>query len=425
MNLILKNGRILDPASGRDEIGDIVIQEDRIRDLGPGIAAPGPGTLDCTGMIVCPGLIDLHVHLREPGFEYKETIETGTRAAVAGGFTAVCAMPNTNPVNDNAGTTAYLLQRARELSSARVYAVGAITVGSRGEALASIGDMHRAGAVALSDDGRPVMNAQILRRAMEYASMFNMPVIQHSEDLNLSAGGAMHEGEVSLRLGLPGISGQSESTMIARDVLLAGQTGAHLHVAHISSGESIEAVRQAKKRGIRVTAEVTPHHLTLIDEDIKNYDANFKMNPPLRSRADRQILLEALADGTIDIIATDHAPHAAHEKQQEFTRAPMGIIGLETALPLTLRLVEQGHISLMRAIEALTSRPASIANLPGGKLQAGAPADVTVFDPNLSWTLDPAQGRSKSRNTPFAGWNFKGRAVYTVVGGRLVYQLHN
>jgi len=422
MNLILKNGRLLDPATGRDEIGDIVLQDDRIRDLGPGIAASGPGTLDCTGLIIAPGFIDVHVHLREPGFEYKETIETGTHSAVAGGFTSVCAMPNTRPVNDNAGTTSFLVQRARELGYARVYPIGAITEGSKGERLAGLGEMHRAGAVGFSDDGRPVMNAQIMRRAMEYASMFQMPIIEHAEDLNLSAGGSMHEGEYSLRLGLRGISAASEEVIVARDLLLAEQTGARIHIAHLSTAGAVRLVREAKARGIQVTAEVTPHHFTLIDEDVVHYDPNFKMNPPLRGRADREAVIEGLADGTIDVIATDHAPHAAHEKQQEFAKAPFGIIGLETALPLSLRLVEQGRMSLQRMIDALSCRPARIMNLPGGRLESGAVADITVFDPKLSWSCDPAQLRSKSRNTPFAGWTFTGKAIYTIVAGRVVFQ---
>lgn len=422
MNLILKNGRLLDPATGRDEIGDIVLQDDRIRDLGQGIAVSGPGTLDCTGLIIAPGFIDIHVHLREPGFEYKETIETGTHSAVAGGFTSVCAMPNTRPVNDNAGTTSFLVQRAKELGYARVYPIGAITEGSKGERMAGLGEMHRAGAVGFSDDGRPVMNAQIMRRAMEYASMFDLPIIEHAEDLNLSAGGAMHEGAYSLRLGLRGISAASEEVIVARDLLLAEQTGASIHIAHLSTAGAVRLVREAKARGIRVTAEVTPHHFTLIDEDVVQYDTNFKMNPPLRSRDDREAVIEGLADGTIDVIATDHAPHAAHEKQQEFAKAPFGIIGLETALPLSLRLVEQGRLSLQRMIDALSCRPAQIMKLPGGRLEAGAVADLTVFDPQRAWVCDPAQLHSKSRNTPFAGWNFTGQTVYTIVGGRVVYQ---
>ncbi|HZT73075.1 MAG TPA: dihydroorotase [Terriglobales bacterium] len=421
MALILKNGRVLDPGSRRDFIGDVVVHEERIRDLGAGIAADGPGVLDCSGLVISPGWIDLHVHLREPGYEYKETIETGTQAAVAGGFTAVCAMPNTNPVNDGAGTTTYLRQRAVEIGAARVYPVGAITVGSRGEALAAIGEMRRAGAVALSDDGRPVMNPQILRRAMEYAAMFALPIVEHAEDLHLAAGGVMHEGAAALRLGLRGISAESEAAMVERDILLARQTGAHLHIAHLSTALAVEAVRAAKARGLRVTAEVTPHHLTLCDEDIRDYDPNFKMNPPLRSRADREAVIAALADGTIDAIATDHAPHALHEKQQEFNRAPFGIIGLETALPLALRLVESGRLTLARMVEAFTTRPAAIFSLPGGRLEPGGIADITVFDPNAVWTCEPARLRSKSRNTPFAGWELKGRAVYTIIAGRMVF----
>lgn len=421
MNLILRGGRLLDPGAGRDQTGDLVAQEGKIRDLGPGIAADGPGVVDCTGLIVCPGFMDLHAHLREPGQEYKEDIESGTRAAVAGGFTAVCAMPNTQPVNDGAGTTAYLIQRAQEIGAARVYPVGAITQGSRGESLAAIGAMRRAGAVALSDDGRPVMNGQILRRAMEYATRFELPVVEHAEDLHLSAGGVMHEGQAALRLGLRGMSAESEAAMVARDILLAERTGARLHIAHVSTAASVRLIAAGKARGVRVTAEVTPHHLTLTDADIRGYDANFKMNPPLRSAADREALIAALADGTIDVVATDHAPHAPHEKEQEFSRAPFGIIGLETALPLVLRLVAAGRLSLPRAIAVLTSGPAQCFSLPGGSLASGAPADITVFDPAENWVCDPALLRSKSRNTPFAGQTMTGRVRHTIVAGRVVY----
>ena len=420
MNLILKNGRLFDPSRGLDQIGDVVLQDDRIRGLGPDIAAAGPGVVDCTGLIVTPGFIDLHVHLREPGFEYKETIETGTRAAAAGGFTAVCAMPNTQPVNDNAGGTAFLLLRAREFGHARLYPIGAITEGSRGERLAALGAMRQAGAVGFSDDGRPVMNAQMLRRALEYSSMFPVPVIEHAEDLHLSAGGSMHAGPRALQLGLRGISSTSEAAMVARDLLLAEEAGGHIHIAHLSTAASVRLVREAKSRGVLVTCEVTPHHFTLCDEDLVPYDANFKMNPPLRGAADREALIAGLADGTIDAIATDHAPHAAHEKLQEFDKAPFGIIGLETALPLSLRLVTEGRLSLARMVDALTCAPARIFHLPGGSLAPGALADLTVFDPAAEWTCDPALSLSKSRNTPFAGWQLTGRPVYTIVGGRLI-----
>ena len=422
MTLILKGGRLFDPARNLDQIGDLVVEDDRIRSLGPDIAVAGPGVLDCAGLVIAPGFIDLHVHLREPGFEYKETIETGTQAAAAGGFTAVCAMPNTNPVNDNAGATAYLLQRARELGHARVYPVGAITEGSKGERLAALGAMCQAGAVAFSDDGRPVMNAQMLRRALEYASMFDRPVVEHAEDLHLAANGSMHAGPTALRLGLRGISSASEATMVARDLLLAEETGAHLHIAHLSTAASVRLLRDAKSRGVRASAEVTPHHFTLCDQDMVAYDANFKMNPPLRSAADRDALVAALADGTLDAIATDHAPHAPHEKQQEFDRAPFGILGLETALPLALRLVHSGRLSLARMVDAFSSAPARLFHLPGARLEPGAPADLTVFDPYREWTYDPAQARSKSRNSPFAGARMRGRAVFTIVGGRLVWQ---
>lgn len=423
MSLILKNGRLLDPAIGRDEVGDVVIHEDRIREAGAGIAAAGPGVLDCSGLVIAPGFVDLHVHLREPGQEYKEDIASGTQAAVAGGFTAVCAMPNTQPVNDHAGATAYLIQRARELGRARVYPIGAITAGSRGERLSEIGGMRAVGAVAISDDGRPVENGQMLRRAMEYAVTFGLPVIEHCEDLQLSAGGLMHEGPTSYRLGLAGISAVSEAALVARDLMLAQQTGAHLHIAHISTATAVGLLRDFRHRGVRATAEVTPHHLTLCDEDVRDYNANFKMNPPLRSRADREALIAALADGTISAIATDHAPHAAHEKQQEFARAPFGIIGLETALPLALALVRKGRLSLMRMVEAFTTAPASVLGIPPARLAAGSIADLTIFDPDRKWTCRVEDLHSKSRNTPFLGWELQGRTVFTIVGGRLVYQL--
>lgn len=423
MRLILKNGRLLDPGRGLDAAGDVVVEGDRILTLGQEIAAGGPGVLDCTGLVIAPGFIDLHVHLREPGFEYKETIESGTRAAAAGGFTAVCAMPNTQPINDNAGATAHLAQRARELGHARVYPIGAITEGSRGERMAGLGAMWQAGAVGFSDDGRPVMNAQMLRRALEYASMLPAPVIEHAEDLHLSAGGAMHAGARALQLGLRGISSTSEATMVARDLLLAEETGGHIHIAHLSTAASVRLVREAKGRGVRATCEATPHHFTLCDEDVRGYDTNYKMNPPLRGHEDREAVIAGLADGTIDAIATDHAPHAGHEKQQEFDRAPFGIIGLETALPLALRLVAEGRLSLGRMVEALSCAPARIFGLPGGRLEPGALADITVFDPEREWTYDPARSLSKSRNTPFGGWRMRGRAVYTIVGGRLTWDL--
>ncbi|MGH9487960.1 MAG: dihydroorotase [Terriglobales bacterium] len=421
MNLILKNGRLFDPGRGLDAIGDLVVQEDRIRDCGPDIAAAGPGVLDCTGLIIAPGFIDLHVHLREPGFAWKETIASGTRAAAAGGFTAVCAMPNTHPVNDDAGGTVYLLQRARESGHARVYPIGAITAGSQGERLAGLGAMQAAGAVAFSDDGCPVMNAQILRRALEYAGMLGVPVVEHAEDLHLSAGGVMHAGAVALRLGLHGISTASEAAMVARDLLLAEETGAAIHIAHVSTAASVRLLRAAKARGVQVSAEATPHHCTLCDEDAAPFDTNFKMNPPLRTAADREAVIGGLADGTLDAFATDHAPHAAHEKLQEFDHAPFGIIGLETALPLGLRLVEAGQLSLARLIDALSGAPARAFHLRGGSLQPGGIADLTVFDPAEEWVYDPALGASLSRNTPFAGWRLRGRAVFTIVGGRVVF----
>src|SRR3954470_17359525 len=378
--LLLRNGRVLDPANRHDEIADVLLSDGLIAEVGRDLDRTGAEVFDATGLVVAPGFIDMHVHLREPGFEHAETIETGSRAAAAGGFTSICCMPNTIPVNDSATVTSYIVDRARKLALTNVFPIGAITKGSAGEELASLASMKNAGIVAISDDGRPVMNARVMRRAMEFARSYGIPVINHCEDLHLSAGGDMHEGLESVRRGLRGIPGCSEDVMVARDILLAEVTGAHYHVAHISSRHSVEMVQFAKARGLAVTAEATPHHLALVDSDIPPYDSNYKMKPPLRARCDVGAVLEGVVNGAIDAIATDHAPHPGSEKMQEFEKCPFGILGLETALGVTFeRLIHPGKISLMRLVEMFTVNPARILGLDRGTLTAGNPGDVTIF----------------------------------------------
>ncbi|HTS74806.1 MAG TPA: dihydroorotase [Bryobacteraceae bacterium] len=421
MTLVIKNGRVIDPASGRDAVADISIEGGVIRAIDTGLS--GAEMIDATGLIVAPGFIDMHVHLREPGFEHAETIESGSRAAAAGGFTSICPMPNTSPVNDNATVTSYIIEKARRHAVVNVWPIGAITKGSLGNELASIGSMKEAGAVAISDDGRPVMNARVMRRAMECARSFGLPVIDHCEDLHLSAAGDMHEGLESVRLGLRGIPGCSEDVMVARDILLAELTGARYHIAHISSRHSVEMVAFAKSRGLAVTAEATPHHLALADADMRPYDSNFKMKPPLRSRCDVGAVVSGIVSGAIDAIATDHAPHPGSEKMQEFEKCPFGILGLETAIAIALeQLVHPGKIGLMRFVELFTTAPARILNLDRGKLALGAPADVTIFSLDRKWTYDVNQSFSKSRNSPFNGRQFSGGPVATLVNGRVVWQ---
>ena len=422
-DLLIQNGRVIDPSQGLDQPADVLVRDGRIAAVGPNLPAPDSQRLDASGCIIAPGFVDLHAHLREPGREHAETIESGGRAAAAGGFTSVLAMPNTNPVNDNAALTHFIIQTAQQQSPVNVFPVGAISEGSRGERLASIGEMRAAGIVAVSDDGRPVMNSNLMRHAMSYASGFGLTVIDHCEDLDLSAGGQMHAGFPAVRFGLAGISSTSEEVMVARDILLAAETGARFHVAHLSTARSLEMVRHAKQRGLPVTCEVTPHHFTLMDEDIKDYDTNYKMKPPLRSREDRQAMLQGLADGTVDAIATDHAPHPGSEKMQEFEMAPSGIIGFETALGLALdRLVHGGLISLTRLVELFSVNPARVVGLDRGTLKVGAVADITVFDPERRWTYDVNQSYSRSRNTPFHGYALRGGPVATIVGGRIVWQ---
>jgi dihydroorotase len=414
---------VIDP--GRcNGVADVLIRDGKISAVGPALVAPaGARVIRAAGQLVLPGFVDLHVHFREPGFEYKETIQSGTAAAVAGGFTTVCAMPNTNPVNDNQSITEFMIDRARAAGNAHLYPIGAITKGSEGKELAEIGDLRRAGCVAISDDGKPVMNSLVMRRAMEYARAFDMPVVDHCEDLHLSEGGCMNEGLVSTELGLPGIPSAAEDVMVARNVSLAELTGARLHLAHISTAGSVRMVREAKSRGLQVTAEACPHHFTLTEELTRGYNTHAKMNPPLRTWQDVQAIKEGLRDGTIDVIATDHAPHATQEKQQEFTEAPFGIVGLETALSLTLALVEEGVLAIESAVEKLATAPAKVFSLDAGTLAVGAPADVTIVDPQAQWEVDPSRFRSKSRNTPFAGWKVKGRVTTTIVSGQVVFEL--
>jgi dihydroorotase len=423
MKLLLKNGRVVDPVAGRDGHFDVLIDGDRISRVGRDLPADGARVIDVpAGFIVCPGFIDMHVHLREPGQEHKETIATGTAAAVAGGFTAVACMPNTDPVNDQAGITQFIVKRAAEAARARVYPIGAVSIGSKGEQLTEIGDLRAAGCVALSDDGRPVATALLMRRALEYAGMFGLPIIEHAEDPSLKGDGVAHEGAVASLLGLKGIPGAAESIMVERDASLAELTGGRVHIAHMSARQSLRAVRTAKDRGIRMTCEVAPHHFTLTDEALAGFDTNVKMNPPLREEADRLAMIDGLRDGSVDAIATDHAPHHADEKGIEFDRAPFGIVGLETAVPLCLdRLVHAGVITLARLVELLSANPARILGVTGGTIVEGGPADLTILAPDATVTTRAATFRSKSKNTPFDGWTLKGAPAATIVAGRILF----
>jgi dihydroorotase len=421
--LLIKSGRVVDPASATDMTADLLIRDGLIAAAGANIDASGAEIFDATGMIVAPGFIDMHVHLREPGFEHAETIETGARAAAAGGFTSICCMPNTLPVNDNATVTSYIVERARKFAVTNVFPIGAITKNSAGEELSAIGSMKAAGVVAISDDGRPVMNARVMRRAMEFARSFDLPVIDHCEDLNLSAGGDMHEGYESVRLGLRGIPAGSEDVIVARDILLAESTGARFHVAHISTRHAMAMVAFAKQRGLPVTCEATPHHFALTDAQMRPYDSNFKMKPPLRTACDAGAVVDGIVSGAVDAIATDHAPHPGSEKMQEFEKCPFGIIGLETALGLALEyLVHTGKISLTRLVELFSTGPAHVLHLDRGTLRVGAPADVTIFSTDLAWAYDVNQSFSKSRNSPFDGHTFRGGPVATIVDGAMVWR---
>jgi dihydroorotase len=421
--LLIKNGRVIDPASGFDAQADLALENGRIAALGPNLDFDQAEVYDASGMVVAPGFIDIHVHLREPGIEHAETIETGARAAAAGGFTSICCMPNTVPVNDSATVTSYIVDRAKKFAVTNVFPIGAITKGSAGEELAAMHSMKQAGIVAISDDGRPVMNARVMRRAMEFARSLDLPVIDHCEDLNLSSGGDMHEGVTSTRLGLRGIPASSEDVMVARDILLAKSTGARFHVAHISSGNSVAMVAHAKKLGLPVTCEATPHHFAITDADVAGYDSNYKMKPPLRSGCDVEAVIDGIVSGAVDAIATDHAPHPGSEKMQEFEKCPFGILGLETALGLTLeKLVSTGRISLAAMVALFTTGPARVLRLERGTLAAGAAADVTIFSAGVEWTYDVNQSCSKSRNSPFDGRTFRGGPMATIVSGSIVWR---
>jgi dihydroorotase len=422
LKLLLSGGRVVDPASGTDDNLDVLIEDGEIAGIGRNLQVEGAESHDVSGLVVCPGFIDIHVHLREPGQEWKETIETGTRSAARGGFTAVACMPNTTPVNDQRSVTEFIMNQAEQKGAVRVYPIGCVTKGQQGEELAEMEDMLSAGCRAFSDDGVAVSTPLIMRRALEYSKIFGVPIIDHCECKTLVDGGVMNEGEVSTALGLRGWPSTAEDLIVQRDILLAEDTGGHFHVAHMSTARSADFVRRAKERGIRATCEVTPHHLVLTDAAVGDYDTDAKMNPPLRADEDREGLLAALKDGTIDAIATDHAPHHVDEKQVEFSRAPFGVVGLETAVSLSLdRLVHAGVIDLARMVELLSSGPARVLGVEGGKLAEGAPADVTVIDLEQRVTVDPEQFESKSRNTPFAGWELRGGPVLTVVGGRVVH----
>ena len=438
MRMLIRGARVIDPVNGVDGVMDVLIEDGVIRRVGPpanaGKARGGnPGgkapegadrVVEANGLVVCPGLIDMHVHLREPGREDEETIASGTAAAARGGFTGIACMPNTEPPNDSASVTEFILEQAAKYGLVRVYPIGAISKGRKGEELAEIGELVAAGCVGISDDGSPVASAGLMRRAMEYATMFDIPVIPHCEELTLSQGGVMHEGVVSTQLGLKGIPGVAEAVEVARDLLLAEFTGVRLHLCHLSAAESVRAIREAKARGVKVTVEVTPHHLALTDDAVRGFSTNTKMNPPLRSAEDQAALREALADGTIDAIATDHAPHALAEKEQEYDAAPFGVTGLETCLGVVLTELYHGKVlSLPQIVERMSVAPARILGLKGrGSLAPGTEADVTLFDPEREWVVEAKGMASKSKNSPFLGWKLKGAPVMTIVGGKVVWE---
>ncbi len=422
-SLLIRGGRLVDPAQGLDETADLLIQEGKVARIGRNLKAEAAQIIEARGKVVVPGFIDLHVHLRSPGQEHKETLVTGSQAALRGGFTTVCTMANTDPVVDTPAVVEYLKGESAKVGLVNLLPFAAVTMGLKGEALTEMGALEKAGAVGFSDDGMPIASASVLRRALEYSRMTGRPVIDHCEDKSLSAHGVAHEGVTSLRLGLAGIPAEAETVMLARDLLLAEATGGRLHVAHVSTAAGVELIRAAKKKGVAVTAEVTPHHLVLTEEALNTYDARFKMNPPLRSQTDMAALRQGLKEGTLDAVATDHAPHAHAEKETGLVQAPFGVIGLETALPVLLtELVGSGALTLSELIAALTCRPAKVLGLDRGTLKAGAPADVTILDPEAEWVIDPAAFSSKSQNSPFLGWRVKGRVTDVVRDGVVKYR---
>jgi dihydroorotase len=427
VTLLIKNGRLIDPANNIDGQFDLLIEKGKVKAVEKsgelkGIEVSDDNVIDASGQIVSPGFLDMHVHFREPGHEYKETIETGCESAAAGGFTGVAVMPNTNPVNDNRSVTELIISQAKAKGIVNVYPIGAITQGLEGEKLSEMGDLKDAGAIAFSDDGRPVSSNEMMRRALEYSKMFGLPLIQHSEVLDLTRGGCMNEGLVSTELGLKGMPSEAEDVMVYRDIALLEKTGGRLHVAHISSGKSVDLVRMAKAKGLPVTCEVAPHHFMLTDDAVRGYDTNTKMSPPLRQQWDIDEIKKGLKDSTIDIIATDHAPHDLTDKQVEYSSACFGIVGLETALPLSMKLVDEKVLTLPQVIEKLTSRPAEIFNLNKGALSIGMDADITIFDPKAKYKIDTSTFKSKSKNSPFHGFDVRGKIIRTIVKGKTVYQ---
>ncbi|MZH04161.1 MAG: dihydroorotase [Nitrospinae bacterium] len=427
MRTLIKNGHLIDPANKRNGNFDLLLSEGKVEAVEPKgkiKEAPGLELIDAKGLVVTPGFCDMHVHFREPGHEYKETIETGSQSAAAGGFTTVAVMPNTSPVNDNRSITELILSQAQQTAIVNILPIGAITKGLKGETLSDMGELKEAGCIGYSDDGRPVSDSEIMRRALEYSKMFDLPCIQHSEVLELTRGGSMNEGVVSTELGLKGMPTEAEDIMVHRDICLLPKTGGRLHVAHISSGGSVDLVRQAKAKGLPVTCEVAPHHFILTDDACRGYDTNAKMSPPLRTNSDLEMIKEGMKDGTIDIIATDHAPHDLVDKQVEFSKACFGIVGLETALPLTLKMVDEKVISLERAIEMLTSQPNKIFGLDKGSLEVGRVADIAIFDENKKYSIDPSKFKSRSKNSPFKDWKVRGKILRTLVNGKTVYKSH-